>query len=29
MDGLAEWPAPVFSLYWPMARADSFGAAAA
>jgi glutamate synthase domain-containing protein 2 len=29
MDGLAEWPAPVFSLYWQMARADSFGAAAA
>jgi glutamate synthase domain-containing protein 2 len=29
MDGQADWPAPVFSLYWPMARADSFGAAAA
>jgi glutamate synthase domain-containing protein 2 len=28
MDGQADWPAPVFSLYWPMARADSFSAAA-
>ena len=29
MEGRAAWPAAVFSLYWPMARADSFGAAAA
>ena len=28
MEGRVAWPAPVFSLYWPMARADSFGAAA-
>jgi glutamate synthase domain-containing protein 2 len=27
MEGRVAWPAPVFSLYWPMARADSFGAA--
>ena len=26
--GEAEWPHPVFSLYWPLARSDSFAPAA-
>ena len=25
MEGHAAWPSAVFSQYWPMARADSFG----
>jgi len=24
MDGRADWPYPVFKLYWPLARSDSF-----
>ena len=24
MDGRAEWPYPVFKLYWPLSRSDSF-----
>jgi hypothetical protein len=26
-EGRGEWPSKVFSLYWPMARSGSFGAA--
>jgi glutamate synthase domain-containing protein 2 len=28
MDGRADWPHNVFRLYWPLARSDSFAAAA-